>query len=91
MTRYSLVQVTAPLALLLVGCTPDTITPLRATDGEPPARDVAPEFDETVIRPDAARADSTMDAACPLDAGFDGGCADAAHGDDDAGAEDAGD
>lgn len=52
-------------ATALGGCLPDTVTPLRMTDGEPPPVDQGPLLDERVPDP-------------PLDAGPKDGAADTA-------------
>lgn len=67
--------VAALVAVGLGGCLPDTLTPLRATDGEPPPGDHGPLLDETVrdIEPsDADLADDGDPFDTSRDIGADG-------------------
>lgn len=84
----------ALVAVGLGGCLPDTLTPLRATDGEPPPHDHGPLLDETVRDFEPSDGDPPSDGV-PVDTGrdmgADGGADDGTHdtdGDTDGAADD---
>lgn len=74
--RSLLVGLVALVAAGLGGCLPDTLTPLRATDGEPPPEDRGPPLDETVRDARALDGGEAIDgdaADTPRDTGADRG------------------